>query len=105
MVVDSVRSFYEAWLGVPYGPPLVFLQHTITVFTLLLVALEEMAGVDWIRGLLAAMLREPDRTWNYAAFREAALAAGVSSETWSQFETQCVRPRFADGCLASYASR
>jgi hypothetical protein len=29
-VVDSIRAYYERWLSVPYGQPLVFLQHTIT---------------------------------------------------------------------------
>lgn len=29
-VVDSIRVYYESWLDVPYGAPLVFIQHTIT---------------------------------------------------------------------------
>lgn len=72
---------------------------------LLLVALEEAAGAEPMRKLLASILRQPDRTWDYPAIRDAALAAGVSQDAWRRFETTCVEPPFATGCLSRYASR
>lgn len=69
---------------------------------LLLVALEDAAGDEAMRGLIRSILRQPDRPWDYQAFREAALAAGVSQTTWQDFEARCVHPPIASGCLSEY---
>jgi len=227
-VVDSIRGYYESWLGIPYGPRLVFLQHTITennprrhwgfvtyptvAFSnegfaafvddaggsvspflwpylghemahyyfgtllkgrgpyfwllveslaeylslqivrhfqgdsafrariapyaghavtdtvsvrfdeiaaagqihdryryeygpLLMVALDEAVGTDAMRELLASLLRQPDRLWDYASIRDAALAAGVTPDIWQRFEVSCIRPSFESGCLSRYLVR
>jgi hypothetical protein len=67
---------------------------------LLLVALEERVGVEPMRRLLARLVEERGRGWDYGSLREAVLASGVTQEAWQRFEVECVRPRFADGCLA-----
>ena len=226
-VVDSIRGFYEQWLGIPYGQPLVFLQHTIienspkrrwgfvtyptialsndgvaafvdadhgavasfvwpylghemahyyfgTLNTgqgpyfwflveslaeylalqtvrqfqgdsafdarlaeysrnastdtlsvpfdqisrpeqihdryryqygpLLMVALEERVGIDAMRGLLGAMVQRPEQVWDYVAIRNTMIDAGVSAAAWQEFEESCIRPAFADGCLARYTN-
>jgi hypothetical protein len=72
---------------------------------LLMVALEEAAGDGAVRGLLQSILREPHRDWDYATIRAAVLEAGVPLATWQQFESRCIRPSFATGCIAEYATR
>ena len=72
---------------------------------LLMVALEEFIGTDAMRLLLAALLREPDRAWDYAMMRETALAIGVSAARWEEFHARCVQPAFARGCLSIYQAQ
>ena len=69
---------------------------------LMLLALEELAGPEAMRRLLRAIVEQPDREWDYAALREAALANGTSPQTWRTFEETCVRPVFARGCLSRF---
>jgi hypothetical protein len=70
-----------------------------------MVALEEAIGRAAMRDILTSILRQPTRNWDYPAIRDAALAAGVTDDTWRQFETRCVLPPFANGCLSGYVSR
>jgi hypothetical protein len=67
---------------------------------LLLVALEERVGSEPLQRFLASLLRDRHRRWDYPAFREALLAAGVPPTVLQDFEEACVRPRFSDSCLA-----
>ena len=54
--------------------------------------------------LLGAMVLQTERVWDYVALRNTLIDAGVSAAAWQEFEESCIRPAFADGCLARYTN-